>query len=116
MAVERGGRAMAARLRVAQRTSLDLSTTGPVLAQVWRGDGGRQARLGQFLKSVDVMAVDRRLGEAGGALLGRSRGRDAVDATLVAACHAGDRIVTGDPDDIRDLVAVSGLPILVVPC
>lgn len=116
VAVDRGDRAMAARLRVAERSGLELRSNGAVVAQVWRDPAGRQARLARLLRSVDVRAVDRRLGQDAGVLSGRAGTGDAVDATVVAIAAAGDRIVTGDPADVRALVAASGRPILIVPC
>ncbi len=116
VAMDRGDRAMAARLRVAQRSGLDLRSTATVVAQVWRDPGGRQANLARLLQAIDVRAVDHRLGREAGVLLGRADLDDVVDATVVTIAAAGDRILTGDPDDIRPLVAASGRSVLVVPC
>ncbi len=116
IAVDRGDRAMAARLRVAQRSGLELRSTGVVVAQVWRDPVGRQVNLARLLKSVDVEVVDQRCGREAGVLLGRAGTKDAVDATVVAVSATGDRILTTDPDDIHPLVAASGRSIIVVPC
>jgi len=116
VAVDRADRAMAARLRVAERSGLELRSNGAVVAQVWRDPSGRQGELARLLRAVDVKPVDRRLGQAAGVLSGRARKGDAVDATVVAIAGAGDRIITGDPGDIRALAIASGRPILVVPC
>lgn len=116
VAVDRGDRAMAARLRVAQRGGLELRSTGVVVTQVWRDPAGRQANLARLLKSVDVKAVDQRLGREGGILLGRAGTEDAVDASVVAVSATGDRILTSDAGDIRPLVAASERSILVIPC
>ena len=116
VAVDRGDRSMAARLRVAERSGLELRSNGAVVAQVWRDPSGRQAELARLLRSVDVKPVDRRRGQDAGVLSGRAGAGDAVDATVVAISNAGDRIITGDPDDIRALVAASDRPILVVRC
>lgn len=107
---------MVARLRVAERSGIELQSNGVVVAQVWRDPTGRQAKLARLLCSVDVKAVDEHLGRVAGVLLGGTEVSDAVDATVVAMASAGDRILTSDPGDIRALVAASGLPILVVPC
>ena len=116
VAVDRADRAMIARLRAAQRDGLELRTTGIVIAQVWRDPGGRQAILAQLLKSVDVRAVDQRLGRDAGVLLGRAGKQDAVDASVVAIAATGDRILTSDPNDIRPLVVATERSILVVRC
>jgi hypothetical protein len=116
VAADRGDRAVAARLRVAQLGGLDLRSNATVVAQVWRDPGGRQANLARLLRSVDVKAVDQRLGRECGVLLGRAGLEDVVDATVVSISAAGDRILTGDPDDIHPLVAASGRSVIVVPC
>ena len=116
VAVERGDRAMAARLRAAERSGLELRSNGVVVAQVWRDPTGRQAEVARLLRSMEVKGVDRRLGQEAGVLSGRAGVGDAADATVVAIAATGDRIVTSDPGDIRALVTASGRRILVVPC
>jgi hypothetical protein len=116
VAVDRGDRAMAARLRVAERAGLELRSNGAVVAQVWRDPAGRQVELARLLRSVDVKAVDRRVGQDAGILAGRAGRGDAVDATVVAIADRGDRILTSDPDDMEALVSASGRAILVVRC
>lgn len=116
IAVDRGDRAMVARLRVALQAGMELRSTGVVITQVWRDPGGRQANLARLLTSVDVRAVDDRLGREAGVLLGRAGTTDAVDASVVAASAIGDRILTGDAGDISPLVEASGRSIFVVPC
>jgi hypothetical protein len=107
---------MVARLRMAQQAGLELRSTGVVITQVWRDPAGRQANLARLLKSVDIKAVDERLGRDAGLLLGGAGTRDAVGASVVAVSATGDRILTGDVGDIRPLVAASGRSILVVAC
>jgi hypothetical protein len=116
LAVDRGDRAMAAKLRIAECSGLGLRSTGVVIAEVWRDAGGRQAELARLLKSVDVRAVDQRLGREAGVLLGKSGVTDAVDATVVAIALAGDSVLTSDPLDIGRLVSASRRSIRVVPC
>jgi hypothetical protein len=116
VAVDRADRAMVARLRVAERSGVELRSNGAVVAQVWRDPTGRQAELARLLRSVDVRPVDQRLGQDAGVLSGRAGKGDAVDATVVAIARAGDRILTGDPGDIRVLVSVAGRRIAVVSC
>ncbi len=115
VAVDRGDRAMIARLRAAQQAGLELRSTAVVITQVWRDPAGRQANLARLLKSVDIKAVDEPLGREAGVLLGRAGMTDAVDASVVAVSAAGDRVLTSDAGDIRPLVAASGRSILVVP-
>lgn len=107
---------MVARLRIAQQAELELVSTGVVITQVWRDPAGRQANLARLLMSVDVKAVDDRLGREAGVLLGQADTKDAVDASVVAVSATGDRILTADAGEIRPLVAASGRSILVVTC
>ncbi len=116
LAVDRGDRAMAARLRIAERNGIELRSNGAVVAQVWRDPSGRQAELARLLRSVSVAPIDRLLGQDAGVLSGRAGVGDAVDAIVVAIANPGDRILTSDPKDVRALVAASRRPILVVPC
>ncbi len=116
VAVDRGERQIAAQLRVAEQSGIDLRSTGVVIAEVWRDERGRQASLARLLKGVDVRPVDRRLGQDAGALLGRAAAKDPADATVVAVAATGDRILTSDPRDIRRLVAASRRAIFVVAC
>lgn len=116
VAVDRGERAMIARLRIAERSGLELRSNGAVVAQVWRDPSGRQAVRARLLRSVDVRAVDRALGQQAGVLAGRAGRGDAVDATVVALANPGDRIATSDPGDIGALVKASARAILIVPC
>lgn len=116
IAVDRGDRAMVARLRVAEREGLELRSTGVVVTQVWRDPSGRQATLARLLKAVDIKAVDDRLGREAGVLLGRAGTQDAVDASVVAVSATGDRIATSDAEDIRRLVIASERSIIVVAC
>jgi hypothetical protein len=116
IAADRDDRELLAKLRVAERNGLDLRTNGAVIAETWRDDGGRQARLARLLKAVDVVAVDEALGRRAGALLGRSRTSDSVDATVVTTAATGDHVLTSDVRDIRKLVTASRRAIYVVAC
>ena len=116
VALDRGDRAMAARLRAALEGGLELRSNGAVVAQVWRDSKGRQAVLARILRAVDVHPVDLSLGQEAGVLAGRAGQGDAIDATGAAVAKPGDRIITSDPDDIRALVAASGRAVLVVAC
>jgi hypothetical protein len=101
---------------LAERGGIDLRSNGAVIAETWREDGGRQARLARLLKAVDVVAVDQALGRQAGTLLGKADVNDPVDATVVAIAAAGDRILTSDVRDIGRLVTASRRAIHVVRC
>lgn len=109
LAVERGDREVVALLKrelLARRVPL---THGGVVAQVWRGGSGRQARLARLLPGVDVAALDDALGRRAGVLLGRARATDAVDAAVIAIAADGDMILTSDPDDLRGLAEAAAV-------
>jgi hypothetical protein len=114
VALERNDRAMWRRLKGALHASEPPVSHGGVVAQVWRGGGGRQALLARALAGVEVVGLDGALGRDAGLLLGRSRVGDAIDAAVVALAAEGDLIVTSDPDDIRALVSAAGVPVDVI--
>ncbi len=116
VAVDRGERAMIARLRAAERHAIGLRTSAIVVAEVWRDPADRQALLARLLRAVDVRPVDDRLARDAGVLLGRAGTADPIDATVVLVAEAGDRILTSDPGDLRRLADTAGARVAVVPC
>lgn len=103
ISVDRGERAAQEFLTAALVHETPLTTTHPVIAQVWR-DGARQARLARFLQSVVVVAFDD--GPEVGNLLARSGTSDVVDAHLVVvAVRRSEPILTGDVHDVESLAA-----------
>lgn len=114
VALERNDRAMWRRLKGELQSARPPVTHGGVVAQVWRGVG-RQALLARALAAVEVASLDDDLGRKAGALLGRARTRDAIDAAVVALAVDDDRIVTSDPGDIQALVAAAGTHVDVIP-
>lgn len=116
IAADRDDRELVAKLRVAALNGIDLRSNGAVIAETWRDDRGRQARLAQLLKAVDVVAVDESVGRQAGVLLGKAGANDPVDGTVVAIAGSGDRILTSDVSDIAKLVSASGRAIGVVGC
>lgn len=84
-----------------------------VVAQV--SQSARQVQLRRFLRGCIVAPLDERSAHAAGRLLGAARAADVVDASVVilAVSHRA-RILTGDPDDIEELVAASGVRVSVV--
>ncbi len=104
ISVDRGDRAAQEFLTAALVHTTPLTTTHPVIAQVWR-DGARQARLARFLQSVTTVAFDD--GPEIGSLLARSGTSDVVDAHLIMlAVRRSEPILTGDMRDM-ELLATS---------
>ena len=103
ISVDRGERAAQEFLTAALIHKTPLTTTHPVVAQVWR-DGARQARLAKFLRSVVVLPFDD--GPVVGSLLARPGTSDVVDAHLVVvAIRRSEPILTGDVHDLESLTA-----------
>lgn len=116
MALERDDRAVHVRMRQEQlRSGSRPVTHGGVIGQVWRGGGGRQARLARALAKIDVRPLDRELGRKVGVLLGKSGTADVVDAALVLLAADGDTILTSDAADLRVLVDAARLSVDLVP-
>ena len=116
LAVDRGDRAMIARLQVAQRAGLELRSNAMVVAQAWRDRRGRQVSLGRLLQAVDVRAVNPGDGREAGMLLADARAQDAIDATVVLLAAPGDRILTSDPGDLTRLAEAAGNRPVIVAC
>lgn len=106
ISVDRGERAAQEFLTAALVHQTPLTTTHPVVAQVWR-DGRRQARLARFLQSVVVVAFDD--GPEVGSLLALSGTSDVVDAHLaMVAVRRSEPVLTSDVHDLESLTAALG--------
>ncbi len=116
LAVDRGERAMMARLRVAQQRGLELRSNAMVVAQVWRDRRGRQVNLARVLRAVDVRSVSHSEGREAGALLAEAGTTDPIDATVVLLAAPGDRILTSDPKDLTRLATAARNHPVIVPC
>ena len=103
ISIDRGERPAQEFLSATLRHGTPLSTTHPVVAQVWR-NGARQARLARFLGTVVVHPFDDVASV--GSMLARSQTTDVVDAHLVAvSLRLVKPIVTGDIADLEALTA-----------
>jgi hypothetical protein len=116
VAVDRGDRAMAARLRAAQQHGLELRSNAMVVAQVWRDWHDRQASLARLLRAVDVRWVSPEDGRAAGILQAQAATSDAIDATVVLLAAPGDRILTSDPGDIARLAEAARNRPVIIAC
>ena len=116
LAVDRGDRAMIARLRVAQSSGLELRCNAMVVAHAWPDKRGRQVGLARLLRAVDVRSVRPEDGREAGVLLAEAGTTDAIDATVALLAAPGDRIITSDPGDMTRLVAAARNRAIIVPC
>lgn len=79
-----------------------------VVAQVWRGGSGRQARLGSWLDLCDIVPLDESAARRVGVLLARTRTTDVVDAHVIDACADGDLLITSDALELAGLAQAAG--------
>ena len=114
IAIDRGDRRMLVLLETARAAEAKLSTTAPVVAQVWR-DGKRQARLSAFVKqpALEVAPFDMMDARAVGTLVAATGHADVVDTHVVLlARRRGQTIVTSDAKDI--LAVDARIPVVTV--
>ena len=112
VAADRSDRATWAEHQVRLAAGLVPLVPAAVVARASRSE--RQVQLRRFLRGCEVVAFDERAAHRTGALLGKAKTSDVVDATLVElATRTGADIVTSDGADIRRLVAVTGKKIAV---
>lgn len=103
VAFERGDATVRAHLAAARRLEIEVATTAPVVAQVWR-DGRRQALLARLLSGTRVDAPDEAAARAAGELLAKTKTADVVDALIALLLGQGDAVLTSDPRDIAVLL------------
>jgi hypothetical protein len=113
--VERGDRDVVALVKRERLVGRAPVTNGGVVAQVWRGGGGRQASVARLLAGVDIAPIDDSLGRRAGMLLARTGHADAIDAAVVCLAADGDDIVTSDPGDLRILAEAAEVHIELIP-
>ena len=113
VAFERGEVRARARLIAARRLGLELATTSPVVAQVWRS-GRRQALVARLVAATYIDAPDEAAACRAGELLAKAKTADVVDSLLVGLARSGDCVMTSDPIDIKRLLAAAGTRALVI--
>jgi len=105
IAFERCSRKVVALLARAHETDAAITIPSTALAQTIRRPE-RQVRLARLLRSpsASVVPLDRADAVGVGRLLAASGTADIADAhVVVCARRAGQRVVTSDPDDLRQL-------------
>jgi predicted nucleic acid-binding protein len=107
IAADRSERRAWAEHRVRLEAGMAPVVPTPVLAQASRSP--KQAQLRRLLRGCEVVPLDAETAHAAGALLGKTRTHDLVDATVAAlAARYGADVVTADAADIRKLLAAAG--------
>jgi predicted nucleic acid-binding protein len=95
------------RILEARHSGRSVRVSAITLAEALRGRPG-DAAVHRVLKQCEVVPVSAELGHAAGALLGRTRRKDTVDAVVAVTAAAGPRpvkVLTSDPRDLRALTA-----------
>jgi predicted nucleic acid-binding protein len=113
IAADRSERRIWAEHRVRLEAGVAPLVPAPVVAQVSRSP--KQAQLRRLLRGCEIVPFDEVAAHAAGALLGKARTNDIVDASVVALAvqHSAD-IISGDADDIRRLVSAARARLSVV--
>ncbi len=98
VALERRHAGALALLRACRLSRATITIPAAVVAEWWRGSHGALLE-GSFLEPLTPV-----LARQAGELLAQAGGSNAIDATVIAsAALRGDLVVTGDPDDLREL-------------
>jgi predicted nucleic acid-binding protein len=103
IALESGSTRMAVLVEEALAGRAKLAVPAGVLAQAWRGGGGRQARIARLLSasSTSVVPLDAKMALRVGARCAATRTADIVDVSVaICASDRGHPVITSDPDDI----------------
>jgi predicted nucleic acid-binding protein len=107
IALERRKAGALALLRACRLSRARITIPANVVAEWWRGEH-------RSLLEVGVIdPLSSQVAERAGQLLAKTNRSNAVDATVVAsAAQRADIVVTGDPDDLRELAEhVTGVTI-----
>jgi predicted nucleic acid-binding protein len=100
---QRRDRWLLTQLKAALLAGLDITVPAVVVAEVWRG-GPRSARLASLLSSCLLEPIDESLARRAGEALARIPRAQTIDALVMAsAAKRGDRVLTGDLDDLERL-------------
>lgn len=113
IAAERNVRRVWAEHRVRLEAGIAPLVPAAVVAQVSRS--AKQAQLRRLLRGCEVVALDEDAAHRAGALLGKARTKDIVDASVVVlATKRRANVVTDDVDDIERLAAAAGGSLIVL--
>jgi hypothetical protein len=105
-AADRSKRRVWAEHRVRLEAGVIPMVPASVVAQVSRSP--KQAQMRRLLRGCEVVAFDEAAAHAAGALLGKTRTRDVVDASVAElSIRKVADIVSDDADDIQRLLAAA---------
>ena len=115
IAIDRGDRDVQRDIQDALRAGTPVRTNANAVAQVWR-NGARQARLARLLRDIKIEPITPEDGYRAGELLGATRTKDVVDATIALLAKAKDKLYTSDSGDLQKLCAATGFKAVVIGC
>jgi hypothetical protein len=103
---ERNDRSVIVQIKAALQTGIDVTVPAAALAEAWRG-GPRAARMAQVLRSCVITETDEDQALKAGEAIANVPGAGTLDALVMAsAAMRGDRVLTGDFQDLSRLRAV----------
>ena len=113
IAADRSDRRRWAEHRVLLEAGLVPEVPAPVVAQVSRSP--KRAELRRFLRGCEVVPMDGEMAHAAGALLGKARAKDVVDASVaVLAIRRKADVVSDDAGDLRRLFSAARAKIRII--
>jgi predicted nucleic acid-binding protein len=113
IAADRSDRRVWADHRVRLENGIAPMVPAPVVAQASRSP--KQAQLRRLLRGCEVVPFEESAAHEAGALLGKTRTKDVVDAAVATlALRHGADVISEDAADIRRLVSASGAKVAVV--
>ena len=106
IAADRSKRRVWAEHRIRLEAGVIPMVPASVVAQVSRSP--KQAQMRRLLRGCEVVAFDEAAAHAAGALLGKTRTRDVIDASVAElSIRKLADVVSDDADDIRRLLAAA---------
>ena len=106
IAADRSQRKVWAEHRVRLEAGVVPLVPAPVVAQASRSS--KQSQLRRLLRGCEVVAFDEAAAHAAGALLGKTRTRDVVDAAVAeVSIRKQADIVSDDAEDLRRLLSAA---------
>jgi predicted nucleic acid-binding protein len=106
IAADRSQRRTWAEHRVRLEAGVIPLVPSPVIAQASRSP--KQAQMRRLLRGCDVIPFDEAAAHSAGSLLGKTRTKDVVDASVaVLSLRYGADVVSDDAEDIQRLLSIA---------
>jgi predicted nucleic acid-binding protein len=114
IAADRSERRVWAEHRVRLEAGLVPLVPAPVVAQASRS--AKQVQMRRFLRGCEVVQFDEASAHGAGSLLGKTRTKDVVDASvaLLASKYRAD-VVSDDAEDIQRLLVAARAKVSILP-